>query len=149
MALEVLNNDDLLSLILAHVQFDPVLFVAVGRVNRSWHRACTLDSSLVLKAASARAYLTKRVLTGLFGLESYEADQLPRAHYTRPGGGVVYKYAPTTAYQAFALVGGAGPWRKRLAHRASRQTEIEQTYGLDWRHVRWAPYSRQSRVQKF
>jgi hypothetical protein len=131
----VLENDDLLAWILSHT--DATGFVTAGRVARQWRAVCHRDASLVI-AAARTSFLTKRVLVGLLGLSSTEADALPRQTLARRGGGVMHVYPSEVVDRAWLVVGGAEAWRARLVGRAGFQWEIERAFGSKWRSLQWS-----------
>eukprot|EP00966_Prymnesium_polylepis_P119204 2754923-Prymnesium_polylepis.1 len=96
-------NDDLLGIIFAHACLDAKGLVAVSRVNRQWRRVVHENArSLVLGATPP--VVTKGVLMGLYALDSWEADLLPRVMRPRRGGGVMFLYA-NVAEDAWRVVG--------------------------------------------
>lgn len=133
----VLENADLLGVIFAHADLSPACYVSVGRVCRLW-RDVSCDASLTIAAARAAACLNKRVLMGLLGLSSAEADLLPRETRRRWGGGVVYVYPKHVVEEAWVrFVGSREVWRARLLERSRYQRRIEQSFGPEWRSLRW------------
>ena len=133
----VLDNEDLLGLILQHVDLSPREFVWASRVNRTWHVTCFRDGELALCAARRADCLTKRALMGLLALYSSEADRLPRSTLARRGGGIMFAYPPTVVDVAWKGVGGVDAWRSRLAERSREQHAIEVVFGPEWRDIRW------------
>eukprot|EP00966_Prymnesium_polylepis_P319442 7375902-Prymnesium_polylepis.1 len=73
---------------------------------------------------------------GLYALDSWEADLLPRVMRPRRGGGVMFLYA-NVAEVAWGVVGTADEWEMRLARRAAKQGSVERAFGQDWRRTRW------------
>ena len=126
-------DDDTLQQILSASISTPSSFASACRVNKAWRRVCTRDDSLLLKCATSRPYITKRDLVGLFALSNNEAESLPREISIRTGR-LVYKYNPSVAKDALAVVGGVPKWRRRLERRAVSEAQVERAFGRDWRH---------------
>ena len=140
----VLEDEDLLSIILAHVDLTPERFVALARVGKVWRAALLLDAALLLAAARRPRYLTKTTLCGLFALSPREADAFPRRAAPRAKGGIMFMYTGSAIDAALPTVGGIDGWRRRLARRAACQSSWERAFGPDWRELsrlRWAPCS--------
>ena len=133
----VLGDLDMVSIVLSNVNLDPVAFTGMGLVSKTWRVACRAGPGLLVSAASTPRYLTKTVFMGLFGLTSAEADALPRTELVRPQGRVVFMYSKPAIEAALPAIGGIEAWARRLAARAQNQARIEQTYGSDWRELRW------------
>lgn len=83
----VLEDEDLLSVILAHAELTPERFVALARVGKAWRAALHADAVLLLAAARRPRFLTKSVFCGLFALSPGEADAFPRGAAPRAKGG--------------------------------------------------------------
>ena len=120
----VFDNVDLVASILRHVEMDPLQFVHIGRVSTTWRQASRLDETLLLRAARAPAFLTKRTFAGLFGLLSHEAVAFPhreRAHR----GGVMHVYEKHAIDGAMAAIHGVHFWKLRLARQAATAARVE------------------------
>ena len=113
----VLYNEDLISIILEHANLTPIEFVHAARVCKLWQHICWCDATLLLQAAHARSFMTKRVLMGLFALSPWEADSIPRVVRPRVGGGFMYQYKPSVATEALYVAGGMAGLRARLRRR--------------------------------
>ena len=140
----VLEDEDLLGIILAHADHTPERFVALASVGKAWHAALHSDAALLLAAARQPCFLTKTTFCGLFALDPREADAFPRRAASRAKGGIMFMYTHDAIDAALPSVGGIDGWRRRLAHRAARQSSWERAFGPDWRELsrlRWAPAS--------
>ena len=144
----VLGDPDLVSIVLSKVDLDPVALTCMGLVSKAWRVACRAGPGLLLSAASTPRYLTKTVFMGLFGLTSAEADALPRTELVRPQGRVVFMYSKPAIEAALPAIGGIEAWARRLAARAQNQALIEQTYGSDWRELRWISHRSDSKRRR-
>jgi hypothetical protein len=133
-------NDDLLGLVFAHAGLDAKGLVAVGRVNRQWRRVVHANAQVLVLGATPPV-VTKGVLMGLYALDGWEADLLPRVMRPRRGGGVMFLYA-NVAEVAWGVVGTSDEWEMRLARRAVKQASVERAFGPDWRRTRWMPHQR-------
>ena len=133
-------NDDLLGLVFAHARLDAKSLVAVSRVNQQWRRVVHANAQVLVLGATPPV-VTKGVLMGLYALDSWEADLLPRVMRPRRGGGVMFLYA-NVAEVAWGVVGTSEEWEMRLARRAVKQASVERAFGPDWRRTRWMPYQR-------
>lgn len=125
---EVLGNIDLLASVLAHAELDPVSFVCMGLVSKTWRSVCLLDEALLLKAARAPRYLTKGVFAGLFGLTSVEANQFPRGQRAHRGS-FLYMYRRDAIDAVMPAVGGMPGWLERKARQAAYQKAGTEQFG--------------------
>jgi hypothetical protein len=137
----VMNNPDLVCAILCRANLSPEEFVSVGLVCKSWREACRQDESLIVAVAKTPVFLTKGTFMGLFALSPAEADQTPRE--VRPWrGGVMFMYRAAAVDAALPSIGGLDGRKRRLADRARKQVEVEQTFGPRWRETYWGGVGR-------
>lgn len=133
--LAVTENGDLMRLVLA--KLEPRSYVYASRVCKQWRDVCR-DATLAIGSAKAAAWLTKRVMMGMLGLSSAEADALPRETHRRYGGGVMYVYPCDAVDEAWdRFVKSDAAWRARLEKRSQYVQSVERAFGPNWRENQW------------